>query len=153
MKPHSRHLRNLKVVLAAAATLASLALAAAPAGATTPTSETFSLLRAFPGGPPTTWSSTGLFADAGTWSVDNLIIGALPSPTTFANNFFTTLSSSAGTIKMRFVFEGNQPQVQTLCWIDGGTGAYQNLTGQGTFTVQIIGGQPHIDCTANVHVD
>ena len=135
-----------------AVALAALAVAlAGPAGATPSTSETFSLLRAFPGGPPTTWSSTGSFADSGAWRVDNVIAGGLPAPTEFAVNLFTTLSSPNGTISMRFLLEGNQSQAQDHCWIVGGTGVYTKLRGHGTFTLQIIGGQPHIDCTAAVH--
>ena len=136
--------------------LAALAVAVAfavPASATPSTTETFSLLRAFPGGPPTTWSATGSFADSGAWRVDNLIAGGFPAPTEFAVNFFTTLSSPSGTISMRFLLEGNQSQAQDHCWIVRGTGAYTNLRGHGTFTLQIIGDRPHIDCTAAVHFD
>ncbi len=127
-------------------------IASSPAAATTPATQTISLVRAYPGGPPDGWSSTGpVFSDSGQWTANNVILGGLPAPTTGSINFFITLTGSAGTIDIRFLLEFNQSQSQNLCWIDGGTGAYTQLRGQGTFTVNIIGGKPHIDCTAALH--
>jgi hypothetical protein len=140
------------VRLALLALLCAGLVAGSPAGATTPTTQTISLVRAFPGGPPAGWSTTGpLFSDSGQWTVDRLILGGLPAPTEGAINFFITATGSQGTIEMRFLLDFNQSQEQDLCWIVGGTGDYADLRGQGTFTLTVIGGQPHIDCTAALH--
>jgi hypothetical protein len=153
MDMHSVRRIVLRAAACGAVMLAMIVLLAVPASATPPTPQTISLVREYPGGPPAGWSSTGpVFTDAGQWTVDRLILGAFPAPTEGALNFFITATGSSGTIAMRFLLEFNQSQEQDLCWITGGTGAYTNLRGQGTFTVNVIGGQPHIDCTAALHI-
>jgi hypothetical protein len=139
-------------------TLVSIAVMASPTGATPPTSETITLVRAYPGGPPDGWFASGtVFSDSGSWT-DDRFVGGGPSPVEFAGHFFETATSQTGdTIKLRYVLSSNAVQEQDLCEIVGGTGKYAKLHGQGTWTLEfpttgVFAGKLLIVCTALVHI-
>jgi hypothetical protein len=151
---------RLRIALALCATLALTVGVVSAAGGTTanatvPSAVQIELLRnGTPGFEATTWSATGAFTDAGTWTIDQFICGACPSPVTGAPQFDTTETSSSGTFEMRLQaqFDLVQPHEQSLWEIVGGTGAYTNLRGHGTYSVTIdANGVRHIICVGEVH--
>jgi hypothetical protein len=126
--------------------LAIAALVAGPTTATTPTTEVFTLLQG-----DHTWSATGAFNDAGTWETYRREFGGLGSPVAFAGTLFVTLTGGQGTINLRLFVEFNQAQERDLCTITGGTGAYAQLAGQGTWTQVGRGTEAVLTCTADVN--
>src|SRR6185312_9868112 len=112
-----------------------LLLAAAPAAASPPQTQTITSYRTMPGGPPDGWTSTGpVFTDSGSWLVDHVIQGPLPSPTTFAFHSYTTLTGVFGTITLSYFGQGGLRSEQVLgCNVEHGTGVYAKLTGHGTW--------------------
>ena len=128
-------------------------------GATTPSTETITITREKPGGVPAGWTASGLFSDSGTnpgWTEGKFICGACPSPVAFAGIFYETATSDAtgDTINLRYVIAASPPNESDLCFIEGGTGGYANLRGQGTFTFVNNGPTSPLDivCTAQVQM-
>jgi hypothetical protein len=110
-----------------------------------------------PGGAPAGWSASGVFSDSVSnpgWTEDNFICGACPSPVAFAGTFYRTATSDAtgDTINLRYLRSFSTGQETNLCFIEGGTGGYQNLHGQGTFTFVRRGPTSPFDwvCTAQL---
>jgi len=117
----------------------ALGLAAQPALASTPTSETFVLHRAADGSE-FGWSASGSFSDAGAWTSDFRVSGALPSPVAFQTVLKTTEVGSAGTFRLAFQGHFNAPAGHDFggTWSVGyGTGGYASLHGTGTWTVSV----------------
>ena len=134
--------------------IASIAwTAVATASSTSTRPVTIELLRnGAPGFEPTTWSSSGAFADSGTWTIDRFICGACPSPVTGAPHFDTTLVSDGGTIEIRIqaMFNLVQPNEVNLWEVVDGTGAYAKLHGNGTYQVQVVNDVRHIFLSGDV---
>jgi hypothetical protein len=128
------------------AAVIAVVLVASPAAATTPTTEVFTLLQG-----DHTWSATGAFSDAGTWQTYRRELGGLGSPVAFAGTLFITLTGAEGTINLRLFVEFNQVQERDICSITGGTGAYAQLAGQGTWTQVGRGTEAVLTCTASVN--
>lgn len=122
------------------------ALAAGPGAATTPTVEVFTLLQG-----DHTWSATGAFTDAGTWQTYRRALGGLGSPVAFAGTLFVTLTGAQGTINLRLFVEFNEVQERDLCTITGGSGAYAQLAGEGTWIQVGRGTDAVLTCTADVN--
>lgn len=142
------------VLLTLAALLAASVIGGGQARAATPQAVTIKLLRnGPPDRSPISWSSSGAFSDAGSWTIDRFICGACPAPTEGAFNFMTTETGTGGTFRIQFLSEFNQSQEQDLWEITGGTGVYATLRGQGTWTVSIDdAGVRHIVCTGEVQL-
>ena len=143
------------MLLTVVALVAASAIVGGPAHATTPRDVTITLLRnGPPDRAPVGWSSTGAFADAGSWTIDRFICGACPAPIEGAFNFETTASGTGGTFQLRLLSEFNQSQEQDLWEITGGTGVYGQLHGHGTWTLFIdAAGVRHIVCTGEAHFE
>jgi len=146
---------NLRGILVSAAMLASFALLAVPAGATPSTSETIVLKR---NAELQTigWNAYGpTFFDSGSWAGDFAAFSADPAPI-FAGTIKTIETGSAGSLELDFQvltspsptdgFGGN-------CQLAGGTGAYLNYRGTGTWTFSTDGVTRFYTCTLTVHVD
>jgi hypothetical protein len=147
-----RRIARTALVLAVAA-VAAVVLMTTPAGAIAPNQVEITLLRnGPPGSEPTTWSATGAFTGSGTWTLDRFVCGACPAPITGSFHFYTTLTATDGdTIDLDLSAVFNQSVDQTYWQIIGGTGAYADVRGHGSYTVSIDDdGVRHIVCTGEV---
>jgi hypothetical protein len=141
--------RSFTVVGIAAA--AMLAAGSAVAGADAPASETITLFRTEPFGPPDGWSATGGFADRGSWTDDSFVVRTPHSPVEFNFREVTTQTGTGGTFRIRFDSEGNNAQEQDHWAIVDGTGAYAKLRGHGSFTLAVDpDGRFRVTCTGIV---
>jgi hypothetical protein len=148
-------MRHLKLPLLG--TILIVAASVAPVAASVPSAEVIVLQRngdlAEIG-----WTATGLFADAGSWTSDFRIFGALPSPVAFATELKTTETGSAGTFRMEFQGHVAAPTGRPFSgtWmISGGTGAYSTLRGSGSWTLAVDAatGVLTFTCPGKVHFD
>ncbi len=119
--------------------LAVLALVPAlPAAATQPEAVTIETSRLR--GEPGTFSAEGAIADAGTFATENHNFGGIGAPTFFVVNTIYVFEGALGTFTLRTHIENSltaTPNIWTSdgTWVvQGGTGAYRDLRGQGEVT-------------------
>jgi hypothetical protein len=141
-------LRTLRAVVVGATILASIVVLASPAGATPGSSETIVLQRnsSF---QTDGWSSSGAFADAGSWTADFGAFGAGPI---FAGTIKTTETGANGTFEMVLQVQGSITAFLGTWQITGGTGAYAGLHGSGSWSFHSDNtGERFYTCTGSVH--
>lgn len=146
-------MRHRGSILATIGILASLAvMVASPAGATTSTSETIVLMRST-SLQPIGWTAIGTFTDSGSWAG---VFGAFAadSAPVFAGTLKTVETGLSGTLSLDFTvlsspvdgFGGN-------CQLTGGTGAYANYHGTGTWVFSSDATTRYYTCTMSAHQD
>jgi hypothetical protein len=117
-----------------------------------PASETITLFRTVPFGPPDGWTASGGFADQGSWTDDSFVSRAGHSPVEFNAREVTTQTGAGGnSFRIRFDFESNQSQEVDHWAILDGTGTYAKLRGHGSFTLSVDpDGRFRITCVGKV---
>jgi hypothetical protein len=135
--------QNLRITLATVVALAASVAASGPAAATPPQDVSIVTLTSYLPASSFTWSSTGAFADEGTFDFTSAHWGGIPSPAVGTLQLGMTLTGTQGTIDLRLELVATAMSTPGIFSFDGpwsvvgGTGAYADLRGTGK--VQVTG--------------